>query len=69
MAGQHGGPSATESDPVGGRRDRSRDCVCLDSMRRSSEPAQPEVITDKGTPFGDLLVPKLTSSVEDGAVG
>ncbi|GAB3236921.1 Ig-like domain-containing protein [Mycolicibacterium hippocampi] len=35
----------------------------------SSEPAQPEVITDKGTPFGDLLVPKLTSSVEDGAVG
>lgn len=35
----------------------------------SSEPSQPEVITDKGTPFGDLLVPKLTSSVEDGAVG
>ncbi|MGB2921025.1 MAG: Ig-like domain-containing protein [Mycobacterium sp.] len=35
----------------------------------SSQPPQPEVITDKGTPFGDLLVPKLTSSVEDGAVG
>lgn len=32
-------------------------------------PPQPEVITDKGTPFGDLLVPKLTASVKDGAVG
>lgn len=32
-----------------------------------SEPV--EVISDKGTPFGDLLVPKLTSSVTDGAVG
>jgi lipoprotein-anchoring transpeptidase ErfK/SrfK len=30
---------------------------------------QPQVITDKGTPYGDLLVPKLTASVEDGAVG
>lgn len=27
------------------------------------------MITDKGTPFGDLLVPKLTASVQDGAVG
>ena len=26
-------------------------------------------IADKGTPFGDLLVPKLTASVTDGAVG
>jgi lipoprotein-anchoring transpeptidase ErfK/SrfK len=32
-------------------------------------PPQPETITDKGTPFGDLLVPKLTASVTDGAVG
>ena len=32
-------------------------------------PAQPQVITDKGTPYGDLLVPKLTASVKDGAVG
>ncbi len=31
-------------------------------------PAQPQVINDKGTPFGDLLVPKLTASVKDGAV-
>ncbi|BBY30894.1 L,D-transpeptidase [Mycolicibacterium sediminis] len=35
----------------------------------TSETAQPQTITDKGTPFGDLLVPKLTSSVTDGAVG
>jgi lipoprotein-anchoring transpeptidase ErfK/SrfK len=32
-------------------------------------PPQPQTITDKGTPFGDLLVPKLTASVSDGAVG
>jgi len=31
--------------------------------------SQPQVITDKGTPYGDLLVPKLTASVKDGAVG
>jgi len=36
----------------------------------SSHSAAPaKVISDKGTPFGDLLVPKLTSSVTDGAVG
>ncbi|VEG56848.1 ErfK/YbiS/YcfS/YnhG family protein [Mycolicibacterium aurum] len=35
----------------------------------NSETTQQQVITDKGTPFGDLLVPKLTASVEDGAVG
>src|ERR1700742_976712 len=36
----------------------------------SSPAAQPaKVIMDKGTPFADLLVPKLTSSVTDGAVG
>jgi lipoprotein-anchoring transpeptidase ErfK/SrfK len=38
----------------------------------SSKPAPPQqaqVITDKGTPYGDLLVPKLTASVKDGAVG
>src|SRR5262245_61248939 len=32
-------------------------------------PVQPQVITDKGTPYGDLLVPKLTASVKDRAVG
>ncbi|MGV0794147.1 L,D-transpeptidase [Mycolicibacterium sp. XJ1819] len=35
----------------------------------NSAPSQPEVISDKGTPFGDLLVPKLSASVTDGAVG
>src|SRR6201997_1957792 len=37
----------------------------------SSHPAAApaKVIFDKGTPFADLLVPKLTSSVTDGAVG
>ncbi|RZT12245.1 lipoprotein-anchoring transpeptidase ErfK/SrfK [Mycobacterium sp. BK558] len=34
-----------------------------------NEAATPQVISEKGTPFGDLLVPKLTSSVKDGAVG
>lgn len=32
-------------------------------------PAPANVIVDKGTPFADLLVPKLTASVTDGAVG
>ena len=33
-------------------------------------PAQPpEAISDKGTPFGDLLVPKLAANVTDGAIG
>lgn len=32
-------------------------------------PPQPQTIDDKGTPYGDLLVPKLTASVTDGAVG
>jgi len=27
------------------------------------------MITDKGDPFSDLLVPRLQSSVTDGAVG
>src|ERR1700734_2617761 len=36
----------------------------------SSHGAAPlKVIVDKGTPFADLMVPKLTSSVSDGAVG
>jgi lipoprotein-anchoring transpeptidase ErfK/SrfK len=31
--------------------------------------ASPKQIVDKGTPFADLLVPKLASSVTDGSVG
>jgi lipoprotein-anchoring transpeptidase ErfK/SrfK len=36
---------------------------------KPAPPQPPQVITEKGTPFGDLLVPKLTASVKDGAVG
>ncbi|GJF08733.1 hypothetical protein NGTWS0302_26420 [Mycolicibacterium cyprinidarum] len=43
--------------------------VALTACGGGSESAAPQVINDKGTPFGDLLVPKLTSSVQDGAVG
>lgn len=41
----------------------------LTACSGGADTAQPQVITDKGTPFGDLLIPKLTSSVRDGAVG
>lgn len=41
----------------------------LSACGGNSGPVQPQVIADKGTPFGDLLIPKLTSSVTDGAVG
>jgi lipoprotein-anchoring transpeptidase ErfK/SrfK len=41
----------------------------LSACDSNPAPPQPQVITDKGTPFGDLLVPKLTASVKDGAVG
>jgi hypothetical protein len=41
----------------------------LDACSSKPAPPQPQVITDKGTPYGDLLVPKLTASVKDGAVG
>jgi lipoprotein-anchoring transpeptidase ErfK/SrfK len=41
----------------------------LSACSSTSAPPAPQVITDKGTPFGDLLVPKLNASVTDGAVG
>lgn len=41
----------------------------LSACSGESAPEAPQVISDKGTPFGDLLVPKLTASVTDGAVG
>jgi lipoprotein-anchoring transpeptidase ErfK/SrfK len=41
----------------------------LGACSSNPAPPQPRVITDKGTPFGDLLVPKLIASVKDGAVG
>jgi lipoprotein-anchoring transpeptidase ErfK/SrfK len=41
----------------------------LSACNSTPAPLRPQVITDKGTPYGDLLVPKLTASVKDGAVG
>src|SRR6202040_533570 len=41
----------------------------LSACNSAPAPPRPKVITDKGTPYGDLLVPKLTASVKDGAVG
>jgi len=35
----------------------------------NSAPPAPQAILDKGTPYADLLVPKLQASVKDGAVG
>src|SRR3954451_6789216 len=35
----------------------------------NSAPPAPQTILDKGTPYADLLVPKLQASVTDGAVG
>ncbi|MDG5486885.1 MULTISPECIES: L,D-transpeptidase [Mycobacteriaceae] len=35
----------------------------------SPPPQQPQAIVDKGTPFGDLLMPKVQASVTDGAIG
>lgn len=43
--------------------------VGLGACSRSSPPPQPQAIIDKGTPYGDLLIPKLQTSVTDGAVG
>lgn len=43
----------------------------LNACSNSTPIAQDEAptITDKGTPYGDLLVPKLQTSVTDGAIG
>jgi lipoprotein-anchoring transpeptidase ErfK/SrfK len=43
--------------------------VGLSACNSNPAPTQPQVISDKGTPYGDLLVPKLAASVKDGAVG
>jgi lipoprotein-anchoring transpeptidase ErfK/SrfK len=43
--------------------------VCGVACGGGSGPVPVRAITDKGTPFADLLVPKLTASVTDGAVG
>ncbi len=43
--------------------------LALGACGRGADPEPMRTITDKGTPFGDLLVPKLTASVTDQAVG
>jgi lipoprotein-anchoring transpeptidase ErfK/SrfK len=43
--------------------------VGVSACSTTPAPPAPEVISDKGTPYGDLLVPKLQASVTDGAVG
>lgn len=43
--------------------------VGLSACSTTSAPPAPQVVSDKGTPYGDLLVPKLQASVTDGAVG
>jgi lipoprotein-anchoring transpeptidase ErfK/SrfK len=43
--------------------------VGLSACSATTVPPAPQVISDKGTPYGDLLVPKLQASVTDGAVG
>jgi lipoprotein-anchoring transpeptidase ErfK/SrfK len=35
----------------------------------AGQPAPAKVLADKGNPYSDLLVPKLTSTIQDGAVG
>lgn len=41
----------------------------LNACSSSASPPAPQAIVDKGTPYGDLLVPSLEMSVVDGAVG
>lgn len=43
--------------------------ACSPAPAPSSEDSAPQTITDKGTPYADLLVPQLDASVTDGAVG
>ncbi|HEX7323653.1 MAG TPA: Ig-like domain-containing protein [Mycobacterium sp.] len=43
--------------------------LSLSACSGGADAEVPQAITDKGTPFADLLVPKLTTSVADRAVG
>jgi lipoprotein-anchoring transpeptidase ErfK/SrfK len=43
--------------------------LTMSACGSTSTPEAPQVISEKGTPFGDLLVPRLSASVTDGAVG
>ncbi|MGE2733069.1 L,D-transpeptidase [Mycolicibacterium vaccae] len=41
----------------------------LTACGSGAQDTEPQTISDKGTPYGDLLIPRVKSSVEDGAVG
>jgi lipoprotein-anchoring transpeptidase ErfK/SrfK len=43
--------------------------LILSACSSNTAPLPPQVITEKGDPFSNLLVPKLQASVTDGAVG
>jgi lipoprotein-anchoring transpeptidase ErfK/SrfK len=43
--------------------------LLLTACSGTAAPPEQQVISEKGTPFGDLLVPKLQASVTDGAIG
>ena len=43
--------------------------LILSACSSNVAPPAQQVITDKGDPFSNLLVPKLQASVTDGAVG
>lgn len=55
-------------DDVGATGNRRR-CPGVGACGGSTPPQLPQAIIDKGTPFGDLLVPKVQASVIDGAIG
>jgi lipoprotein-anchoring transpeptidase ErfK/SrfK len=42
--------------------------LAVSGCSSATAPPAPQVISEKGTPFGDLLVPKLQASVIDGAI-
>jgi len=43
--------------------------LVLSACTSTSAPPPPQVISEKGDPYSDLLVPRLQASVSDGAVG
>jgi lipoprotein-anchoring transpeptidase ErfK/SrfK len=47
----------------------SASALALSACSANPEPAPPQVITEKGDPYDQLLMPKLQASVTDGAVG
>ena len=59
VAGPFRDPSAPESVLVGGLAASAVDGLRVSGCNSNTPPPPPKVISDKGTPYGDLLVPKL----------